>query len=220
MNVKLILVFCLFLTATCAFAQKPENTGILTTSETAELIQGDFIDFTNPVKNDIVQLRQIGNLNQLNAVQQLDNPSVYILNAEQNGNNNNGTLDQSGNNHESLLLQEGNNNVASLFSAGAYTQNRVYQDGNGNEVYSFIENYTLTQKSATSLQAGNNNEITLNFLSGTENPTPFGLLIDQDGNNNMADVTFDNYNIPYIKIEQSGGAKVIIHNSDFNYPTN
>ena len=67
-------------------------------------------------------------------------------------------------------------------------------------------------------EEGNNNEIMLNFLSIYENPTPNGLFINQDGNNNMADITIDNYNIPEIRIEQTGGAKVIIHNSDFNFP--
>lgn len=219
MTLRFTIILVMVIAAFNSLAQKPENTGTLTTSETAELIQGDFIEFETLLINDVVQLRQIGNLNQLTAVQQLDNPSVYILTAEQNGNNNIGYIDQSGNMHESLLLQKGNNNLANLISQGNNTQNRVLQDGNGNEIESLIENYTLTQRSATSLQVGNNNEIILNFYSGIDNPTPFGLLIDQDGNNNMADVTIDNYNVPYIKIEQTGGAKVIIHNSDFNYPT-
>jgi hypothetical protein len=185
---------------------------------TTELIQGDFIDFEMPVVNDVVQLRQVGNLNQLTAIQQLENPSVYILTAQQNGNNNTGLLTQSGDNHESLLLQKGNLNSANLSSKGSLTQNWVYQDGNGNQVESLIENYTLNQKSTTSIQEGNNNEVMLNFISVYENPTPNGLFINQDGNNNMADITIDNYNIPDIKIEQMGGAKVIIQNSDFNYP--
>ena len=218
MQKRLILFFSLMLFVFLANAQREENTGTLTTGETFELIQRDFIEFDNPVLNDVVQLQQIGNKNELTAVQQLDDQATYILTAEQDGNKNIGYIDQTGSSHESLLLQKGNSNIANLWSRGSNTQNSVYQDGNNNLVDSYIENYGLTTKSATSYQEGNNNLINLDFLSGITNPTPNGLLIDQGGTGNMADVTIDNYNVPYLKIEQTGGAKVIINNSDFNFP--
>jgi hypothetical protein len=211
----------LFLYISGIYATAQENDKFpesISMSETTELIQGDFIDFEMPIINDVVQLRQVGSLNQLTAIQQLENPSVYILTAQQNGINNTGLITQSGDNHESLLLQKGNLNSANLSSNGSLTQNWVYQDGNSNRVESLIENYTLNPKSTISIQEGNNNEVMLNFLSVHENPTPNGLLINQEGNNNMTDITIDNYNVPYIKIEQTGGAKVIIQNSDFNFP--
>lgn len=215
---KLIMIFSLFFVVFSANGQKKENTGTFTSGETVELIQGDFIEFDNPVINDVVQIQQIGNKNDLKTIQQLNDQNTYILTTEQHGNNNTGYIDQRGSNHESLLIQNGNSNVANMWSLGINTQNRIYQDGNNNLVDSYIENNLPTTKSAISYQEGNNNLIYLNFLSGITNPTPIGLLIDQKGTANMADVTIDNYNIPYLKIEQTGGAKVIINNSDFNYP--
>ena len=215
---KLVMIFSLFFFVFAAYGQKKENTGTITSGETVELIQGDFIEFDIPVINDVVQIQQIGNKNDLKAIQQLDDQNTYILTTEQVGNKNIGFIEQRGSNHESLLIQRGNSNVANMWSVGINTQNRIYQDGNNNSVDSYMENYLSVMKSTTSYQEGNNNLIYLNFLSGKENSTPFGLLIGQEGTGNMADVMIDNYNVPYMKIEQTGGAKVIIHNSDFNYP--
>ena len=218
MTKRLLIFFIFLLLVFYANAQKEKNTGTFTTSETVELIQRDIIDFESPIINDVIQLQQIGNNNELTAIQQLDGPAIYILTAEQNGNKNIGYIDQKGSNHESLLLQRGNSNVANLWSIGSNSQNKVYQLGNNNQVDSFIQNDLSIIKSAISYQEGNNNLINLNFISGITNPVPIGLLIDQGGAGNMADVTIDNFNVPYLKIEQTGGAKVIIHNSDFNYP--
>lgn len=219
MRHRLIIFLFLLISGIHVKAQENDkNSDIVSTSETAELIQGNFIEFENPVLNDVIQLQQIGNKNEITAIQQLDDQATYVLTAEQNGNMNIGYIDQTGSKHESLLLQSGNSNVAHLWSRGSNTQNRVYQDGNNNLVDSYIENSLSFTKSTTSFQQGNNNLINLNFLSGITNPTPIGLLIDQGGTGNMADITIDNYNIPYLKIEQTGGAKVIIQNSDFNYP--
>lgn len=218
MQKRLILFLGLFLIVFSTIAQKEENSGRLSTGETAELISRDIIEFDNPIMKDVVHLQQIGNQNELSILQQIDNRATYILTAEQIGNKNIGYIDQNGDNHESLLLQRGNSNTANLWSIGSSTHNSVYQDGHNNQVDSFIQNQLPATKSATSIQQGNNNFINLNFLSGVIDPTPNGMLIDQGGTGNMADVTIDNFNVPYLKIEQTGGAKVIINNSDFNYP--
>ena len=72
MTKRLFLFFISMLFAFYANAQKEENTGTLSTSETVELIQRDIIDFENPIINDVIQLQQIGNNNELTAIQQLD----------------------------------------------------------------------------------------------------------------------------------------------------
>ena len=219
MKNRLIIVFFAMLTGFITYAQEEEeNLGKISMSETAELIQGDIINFDTPIKDNIVQLQQIGDNNKLNANQNLIQNTVYILTAEQTGNSNEGFIEQNGGAHESLLMQSGNSNVANLFSIGYDTKNGVFQIGNNNLANSSIENNSLTPKSIQSYQLGDHNQINLSLQAGTIDPTLGGLLIEQRGDNNMADVMIDNYNVPYMKIEQTGGAKVIIHNSDFNYP--
>jgi hypothetical protein len=65
-----ILLLFLAITAFSAFAQDDVPKGVLTTSETVELIGGHIISFGSAPK-DVLQIEQIGNNNQLTAIQQL-----------------------------------------------------------------------------------------------------------------------------------------------------
>ncbi len=128
---KFALIFILLFSATSfnAFSQDDVEETILTPGETVELISGQIIDFGYSVINDMLQLQQIGNNNQITAIQQLNGNTQFILTANQEGTGNIGYINQSGNGHESSLVQNGNTNVANLWSVGSQTQNFVQQEG-------------------------------------------------------------------------------------------
>jgi hypothetical protein len=110
-----ILLLFLAITAFSAFAQDDVPKGVLTTSETVELIGGHIISFGSAPK-DVLQIEQIGNNNQITAIQQLTQTGSYVFQTLQNGNDNVGYTYQSGVNHELILNQNGNNNTANLWS--------------------------------------------------------------------------------------------------------
>ena len=83
MKNSLILPFFVFLTGFIAYGQEEEgNIGKISVSETAELIQGDIINFETPINDNIVQLQQIGENNKLYANQKQVQNIAYILTAE------------------------------------------------------------------------------------------------------------------------------------------
>ena len=112
-------IFILFLALITfnAFAQE-ETEGVLTTSETMELIGGHIISFGTAQK-DVLQIEQIGNNNELTAIQQLTQSGSYVFQTLQKGNDNVGYTFQSGVGHELILNQNGNNNEANLWSSGS-----------------------------------------------------------------------------------------------------
>lgn len=220
MQNKIILLFSLLLVGFFANAQdEEENPGTLTTGETEELLQVNIIDFGSPVINDILKLQQVGDGNKLIAIQQLNDNSTYIFSAKQSGDNNSGFINQNGNNHESLLFQNGNLNIANLWSVGANTQNFVQQEGNANLVNSYIENFNFPSKTATSIQVGDDNEINLALTDVGASNNLSGIMVLQTGSSNFAELFLDHYNAPYLKIEQTGGAKISIKHTDFSFPT-
>jgi len=134
------------------------------------------------------------------------------------GNENSSYIEQTGSGLETHLWQSDFSNEANLQSVGNNIQTFVEQTGDENIINSRIENDITTTKSAFAYQIGNYNEIKLDFRSGNENPTPDEVILKQHGDGNFADVELSNYDVPGIKIEQTGGAKVVVRNSVFNYP--
>jgi len=191
----------------------------VTTSEAVELINNRAINWEFPVVSDRLQLDQVGNNNQLTAIQQLDDNTSYILTAKQEGNENKGYIKQEGKGHESVLLQNGYSNEASLWSLGSNTQNFVQQKGNGNSINSLIENYNFNARATTSIQVGNVNRIDLQMNDAHADNNLLGLLVIQKGSGNSALLSLDNIQSPYLKVEQKGsGAAVSITQSAFNFP--
>jgi hypothetical protein len=218
---KFALIFILLFSATSfnAFSQDDVEETILTPGETVELISGQIIDFGYSVINDMLQLQQIGNNNQITAIQQLNGNTQFILTANQEGTGNIGYINQSGNGHESSLVQNGNTNVANLWSVGSQTQNFVQQEGIGNQVNSFIENYNSQSRTATSIQIGDGNKLNLQLPDNNSENSLIGIMVLQTGAGNSADLYLDHFEAPYLKVEQTGGAAISITHSAFNFPT-
>lgn len=218
---KFALIFILLFSATTlnAFSQDVVEETILTPGETVELISGQVIDFGYSVINDMLQLQQIGNNNQITAIQQLNGNLQFILTANQEGTGNIGYINQLGNGHESLLVQNGNTNVANLWSVGSQTQNFVQQEGIGNLVNSYIENYNFQSRTTSSIQVGDGNKLNLQLPDNNSENSLIGIMVLQTGAGNSADLFLDHFEAPYLKVEQTGGAAISISHSAFNFPT-
>ncbi len=218
---KFAHIFILFLIVTSfsAFAQEEVPETVLTPRETVELIKGQVIDFGYSVINDMLQIQQIGDNNQITAIQQLNGNAQYILTANQSGTGNIGYINQSGDGHESLLIQNGSINTANLWSVGSQTQNFVQQEGIGNQVNSYIENYNFQSRTATSIQLGDGNKINLQLPDNKAENSLMGIAVLQTGGGNSADLYLDHFEAPYLKVEQTGGAAISITHSAFNFPT-
>lgn len=210
-----IFIFFLVIISFSSFAQVYVLEGVLTTSETMELIGGHIISFGS-AQRDVLQIEQIGNNNQLTAIQQLTQSGSYVFQTLQKGDNNMGYTYQSGVGHELILNQNGNNNEANLQSIGSNTKNFVQQEGSYNFVNSFIENTSLESRTATSVQIGDKNSINLQL---PDNNTNKSLMVLQTGTGNSADLLLNQFDAPSLKVEQTGGATVLITQSDFNFPT-
>lgn len=217
---KSVKIFILFLAVTAfnAFAQDDVREGVLTTSETVELIGGHIISFGS-LQKDILEVKQIGNNNQLTAIQQLTQTDNYVFQTVQTGDNNVGYTFQAGTGHELILKQNGNNNEANLWSFGSSAQNFVQQEGSNNFVNSYIENISMESRTATSIQIGDNNKINLQLTDTNPLNTLKGITILQTGPGNSADIMLNHFDSPSLKVEQTGGAAIQITRSAFNFPT-
>ena len=192
--------------------------------------RGDALDWflNNPVDYsfsgtpNVLRINQIGNGNEMVAIQQLSDNQNYILTARQQGVGNKGYINQTGFDHESVLSQknsEGNlGNEANLWSVGGNTKNFVRQEGSENFVNSYVENTTGFIRRAISIQQGDNNRIDLELLGSGEADNLMGVRVTQTGDANSANLDLENFNSPYIKVNQTGGANIEITHSDFYFP--
>ena len=218
MKAAQIFTLLILITSFSTFAQEDVPEGVLTISETMELIGGHIISFGS-APNNVLQVEQIGNNNELTAIQQLTQSGSYIFQTLQKGNDNVGYTYQSGVNHELILNQNGNNNNANLWSFGLSTQNFVYQQGSDNSVNSYIENTSMEVRTATLVQIGDFNSINLQLPDINPVSGLTGISILQTGAGNSADLYLDHSSASYLSVEQTGGAVVSIMHSDFNFPT-
>lgn len=213
----IITIFITVWFVSAAFSQQQNITG-LTTNYTEELIQDNVFQLGVVVLNDIMQINQIGNNNDITSIQQLNNRTPYISSSIQNGQFNQGYMNQSGPNHETQLSQDGNHNNASLWSVGANTKSFVQQTGNNNTINSYIENNFEPSRTASAIQFGDDNKANIAALAG-ETMNLQGISLVQSGNGNMVELILDHFDAPYMKVEQTGGATISITHSDFNFPT-
>jgi hypothetical protein len=211
MHNKIILCISFIFLVMFVQAQEP-------TKENVELSQITDLGFLGI--NDVLQVNQIGNSNRITAIQQLSDNSSYILTAVQDGNSNTGYIKQDGNNHKSVLFQKGDANDASLWSIGSGTQNFVKQEGNGNQLQSYIENDNLASRIATSVQSGDNNKIDLQLIDINASNPITGVEVIQNGSNNFTELALDQFEAPYLKITQTGNSAppVSVTHSAFSFP--
>ena len=214
---KLRILFTTFLAA-LTFSAFAQETG----DELNWFLNNNAVEFNFTGVPGALQVNQTGNSNEMIAIQQLSDNQNYILTGNQEGTGNKGFINQTGFDHESILSQkneEGNvGNEANLWSVGSNTQNFVRQEGSQNVVNSYVENTTGFLRSAISIQQGNNNQIDLALLEREEINNIMGIQVTQTGDANSANLVLEDYNAPYIKVNQTGGANIEITHSDFYFP--
>ena len=213
---KLRILFSTFLAA-LTFSVFAQETG-----EALDwFLNNNTIDYNFSGTQDVLQINQIGNSNEMIAIQQLSNNQNYILTGNQEGTGNKGFINQTGFNHESILSQKNSEgtggNEANLWSVGSNTQNFVRQEGSENFVNSYVENTTGFIRRAISIQEGNNNRIDLALIEREENNL-MGVRVTQTGDANSANLVLENFDAPFIKVDQTGGANIEITHSDFYFP--
>jgi hypothetical protein len=228
-RMKLRLFFTTFLLACCfcAFGQdegENETSQLLSADESLEwfLNNNNAVDFNFSGTTDVLQINQVGDHNEMVAIQQLSDNQNYILTGNQEGTGNKGYINQTGFDHGSILSQKNSEgdlgNEANLWSVGNTTQNFVRQEGSENFVNSYVENTTGFIRRAISIQKGNNNRIDLALIEREEENNLMGVRVTQTGNANSANMILKNYDAPFIKVHQTGGAKIEITHSDFYFP--
>ena len=194
----------------------------LTEEEMLELVSNYLPQSEEIGNNNSSFIRQIGNESTITSIQEQEGNIYNQLIVDQYGWINKGYIKQTGTNHKSVLYQQNEipdkGNEASLWSIGSNTQNIVYQVGRGNIVNSYIKNNTGFEQMATSVQTGDRNRIDLAMLD-LETTNPVGILVTQNGADNSANLILDHFEAPYLSIEQTGGASVIIQHSPFVFPT-
>jgi hypothetical protein len=182
----------------------------------------NLVDFNFSGAPDVLQINQLGDQNEMVAIQQLSDNQNYIFTANQEGIGNKGYINQTGFNHESILSQKNSEgdlgNEANLWSVGGNTQNFVRQEGSENFVNSYVENTTGFIRRAISIQKGNENRINLALIEREENNNLMGMRLTQTGDANSANLVLENYDAPFIKVDQTGGANIEIMHSFFHFP--
>ncbi len=220
MSMKRFQITILFLLTTL-FLQAQQ---VITSEELQDLLNSSELPVENPFITNSSLVRQIDQANSFTAIQnQQGNLQNNIL-VNQNGTSNSGYINQTGAGLETKLWQYKASNEANLWSEGENINVEVKQDGIGNSINSFIENYFLVSRSAYLLQQGNNNRIEL-ALFGDAVPSVNNaqqVEISQTGNDNSVDAMLENTFAP-ISITQTPGVngegmQINISNSVFAFP--
>ena len=214
---KLQILFSTFLAA-LTFSVFAQETG-----EALDwFLNNNSVDYSFSGAQDVLQVNQLGDHNEMVAIQQLSDNQNYIFTASQEGTGNKGFINQTGFDHESILSQKNSEgdlgNEANLWSVGGNTKNFVRQEGSENFVNSYVENTTGFIRRAISIQEGNNNRIDLALIEREENNNLMGVRVTQTGDANSANLVLENFDAPFIKVDQTGGASIEITHSDFYFP--
>jgi hypothetical protein len=225
---KMRLFYTTVLLAICFYAVgqeegENETPQMLSTGESLDwFISNNAVDYNFSGTPNVLQISQIGNGNEMVAIQQLSDNQNYIFTADQQGTGNKGYINQTGFDHESILSQKNSEgdlgNEANLWSVGSNTQNFVRQEGNENFVNSYVENTTGFIRRAISIQEGNNNRIDLALIEREETNNLMGVRVTQTGDANRANLVLENFDAPFINVHQTGGASIEITHSDFFFP--
>ena len=220
MSMKRFQITILFFLTTL-FLQAQE---VITSEELQDLLNSSELPVENPFITNSSLVRQIDQANSFTAIQNQQGSLQNNILVNQNGTSNSGYINQTGAGLETKLWQYKASNEANLWSEGENINVEVKQDGIGNSINSFIENYFLVSRSAYLLQQGNNNRIEL-ALFGDAVPSVNNaqqVEISQTGNDNSVDAMLENTFAP-ISITQTPGVngegmQINISNSVFAFP--
>nr|WP_321356816.1 hypothetical protein [uncultured Draconibacterium sp.] len=219
MKTRIALLFLFLFAFSRLYAQQ-----LISDEEMQDLLNSSEIQVENPIITNFSLIRQIDQANSFRAIQNRQGNLQNNILVSQNGINNSGYINQTGTGLETKLWQYKSSNEASLWSEGENISVEVKQDGDGNSINSFIENYFLVSRSAYLLQQGNNNRIEL-ALFGDAVPSLSDaqqVEISQTGNDNSVDAMLENTFAP-ISITQTPGVngkgmQINISNSVFAFP--
>ncbi len=197
---------------------------VIPDEEVIELLNGHVLQLENEISNNLSYMQQIGEKNTTVSIQKQEGTTPNLVMINQKGIGNDGYIEQMGSEIKTYLWQKNLNNEANLWSVGKNILTSVKQDGEGNVINSYIENYGISSRSATFLQDGNRNRIDISLIgNGFENNlAEQTVIINQYGNQHEVEAHMEPFSAP-IEINQypgmgGEGMKVNISTSSFNFP--
>lgn len=197
---------------------------VISEEEIIELINGHILQFNNRSNSDLSFVRQVGDKNRATSIQEQEGILSNLLIINQYGIENVGYIEQIGYELKTYLWQYNLNNEANLWSVGGNIRTTVKQEGDGNIINSYIENYGVNSRSATLLQDGNGNRIDLSLRGDgfDNNLAEQAVIINQFGNQLEVKALMEPFSTPIVINQYSGsrreGMKVNISTSTFDFP--
>ena len=221
-GLKITILICYLLTlgTTYIYAQDPDQ---IEEVDLEELMNGRVHKVDELLYSNLSFIHQTGDENQVTSIQQQQGQLANYSEIEQLNRANKAYVNQQGSGHNTILFQNGVENDANLWSDGKNVKIMVWQEGDVNTVNSYIENYTSPSRSATLLQKGNNNNISValrgdNFQGADDQ----WIKIKQYGNNHHAEAHLEPFSTPVEIIQSPGdggaGMSISISNSAFSFP--
>lgn len=197
---------------------------VISEEEVIELLNGHVLHLDNQASSNISFIRQVGDKNTAVSIQGQEGVVSNLVMMNQDGIENKSYIEQTGSEIKTYLWQYNSANDANLWSLGQNIQTSVKQNGEGNIVNSFIENYGVNLRSATLLQEGNQNRIDLSLKGNGfgNNQVEQTVIINQFGNQHEVQAFMEPFSAPIEINQYSGiggeGMKVNVSTSTFNFP--
>lgn len=197
---------------------------VIPDEEVIELINGHILQLDQLTNSNLSLIRQVGNENSAISIQEQEGIVLNLVMMNHDGVGNAGYIEHAGSDLKTYLHQHGLNNEANLWSVGTNILTSVKQDGQGNVIKSYIENYGVNLRSAALLQDGNQNTIDLSLKGNGfgNNLLEQIVIINQYGNQHEVTAFIEPFSTPVEIKQYSGtggeGMKVNISTSTFNFP--
>lgn len=197
---------------------------VISEEEVIELLNGHVLHLDNQASSNLSFIRQVGDKNTAVSIQGQEGVVSNLVMMNQDGIENKSYIEQNGSEIKTYLWQYNSANEANLWSLGQNIQTSVKQNGEGNIVNSYIENYGVNLRSATLFQEGNQNRIDLSLKGNGfgNNLVEQTVIINQFGNQHEVQAFMEPFSAP-IEINQypgigGEGMKVNVSTSTFNFP--
>ena len=197
---------------------------VISEEEVIELLNGHVLNLDNQSSSNLSFIRQVGDKNTAVSIQGQEGVVSNLVMMNQDGIENKSYIEQNGSEIKTYLWQYNSANEANLWSLGQNIQTSVKQNGEGNIVNSYIENYGVNLRSATLFQEGNQNRIDLSLKGNGfgNNLVEQTVIINQFGNQHEVQAFMEPFSAP-IEINQypgigGEGMKVNVSTSTFNFP--
>lgn len=216
------LVFLAFVFPLTIYGQT--ETELDNSQEIQELINSQILNIGNGEQGNISTIRQIGNQNDVEVIQNLSSQQLNRAIINQNGTSNYGYLEQTGFLLSGLINQTGSGNLANIWSKGDQITVASDQQGDRNVINSYIENLGVMTRSAMLRQIGNDNRIDLSLVGNDFTPPGLNqsVNISQFGNQNNVSALMENFGNPISITQNPGiggeGMSINISNSAFSFP--